>query len=97
MGQRQIVTAATGEEAVEIARQSDLDLVLLDLVMPGMSGLETFRQLHAIKPDMPVIIVTGYPDSEQVSKVLEIGPVTMINKPLDVSHLQKVVGLMVGQ
>jgi excisionase family DNA binding protein len=97
MGQRQIVTAASGEEAVEIAKQGDFDLVLLDLVMPGISGVETFRQLHEVKPDLPVVIVTGYPDSDQVAKALEIGPFTLINKPIDVNHLQKVVGLMVGQ
>jgi excisionase family DNA binding protein len=97
MGQRQIVTAASGEEAVELAKQGDFDLALLDLVMPGISGVETFRQLHAVKPDLPVVIVTGYPDSDQVAKALEIGPFTLINKPIDVSHLQKVVGLMVGQ
>jgi AmiR/NasT family two-component response regulator len=43
-----------------------------------------------------VVIVTGYPDSDLMSRALEIGPFTMINKPIDVSHLQKVVDVMVG-
>jgi excisionase family DNA binding protein len=96
MGQRQILTASSGEEALEIAKQTDLDLVLLDLIMPGISGVETFRQLHALRPELPVVIVTGYPDSDLMSRALEIGPFTMINKPIDVSHLQKVVDVMVG-
>lgn len=95
-GQRQILTAGSGEEALEIAKQSDLDLVLLDLIMPGISGVETFRQLHAIKPDLPVVIVTGYPDSDLMARALEVGPFTMINKPIDVNHLQKVVDVIVG-
>ena len=95
-GQRQILTASSGEEALEIAKRSDVDIVLLDLIMPGISGVETFRQLHALKPELPVVIVTGYPDSELMSKALEIGPFTMINKPVDVSHLQKVVDVIVG-
>jgi len=94
--QRHILTAGSGEEALEIAKHSDLDLVLLDLIMPGISGVETFRQLHVLRPDLPVVIVTGYPDSELMSKALEIGPFTMINKPIDVNQLQKVVDIIVG-
>ncbi|MGH7322379.1 MAG: response regulator [Candidatus Rokuibacteriota bacterium] len=94
--QRQILTAASGEEALEIAKRSDLDLVLLDLIMPGINGVETFRKLHALQPELPVVIVTGYPDSDLMAQALEIGPFTMINKPIDVSQIQKVVDLIVG-
>ncbi|MBI4014301.1 MAG: response regulator [Candidatus Rokubacteria bacterium] len=95
-GHRQILTAASGEEALEIAKQNDLDLVLLDLIMPGISGVETFRQLHAVRPELPVVIVTGYPDSDLMSRALETGPFTMINKPIDITQLQKVVDVIVG-
>jgi excisionase family DNA binding protein len=95
-GQRQILTAASGEEALELAKQHDVDLVLLDLIMPGISGVETFRQLHEIRPELPVVIVTGYPDSDLMSRALEIGPFTMINKPIDITQLQKVVDVIVG-
>jgi excisionase family DNA binding protein len=95
-GQRQILTAASGEEALDIAKQADLDLVLLDLIMPGMGGVETFRQLHALRPELPVVIVTGYPDSDLMAKALEIGPFTMLNKPIDINQLQKVVDVIVG-
>jgi excisionase family DNA binding protein len=95
-GQRQILTAASGEEALEIAKQADLDVVLLDLIMPGMGGVETFRQLHALRPELPVVIVTGYPDSDLMAKALEIGPFTMLNKPIDINQLQKVVDVIVG-
>jgi excisionase family DNA binding protein len=95
-GPRHILTAASGEEALEIAKHTDLDLVLLDLIMPGISGVETFRQLHALRPELPVVIVTGYPDSDLMSKALEIGPFTMMNKPIDLSQLQKVVDVIVG-
>ncbi|HEV8677188.1 MAG TPA: response regulator [Methylomirabilota bacterium] len=95
-GQRQILTAGSGEEALEIAKQTDVDLVLLDLIMPGMNGVETFRQLHVLRPELPVVIVTGYPDTDLMTKALEIGPFTMINKPIDLNHLQKVVDVIVG-
>ena len=93
---RQVLTAASGEEALDVARRGDLDLVTLDLVMPGLGGVETFRQLHALRPELPVIMVTGYPDSQLVARALEVGPFTMINKPIDVTQLQKVVNQIVG-
>ncbi|MBI3454972.1 MAG: response regulator [Candidatus Rokubacteria bacterium] len=94
--QRQILTAASGEEALEIAKQTDLDLVLLDLVMTGISGVETFRQLHVLRPELPVVIVTGYPDSDLMSRALEIGPFTVITKPIDINQIQKVVDVIAG-
>lgn len=93
---RQVLTASSGEEALEIARRTQLDLVTLDLVMPGMSGVDTFRALQALLPDLPVIIVTGYPDSALVSRALEVGPFTMINKPIDVTQIQKIVDQITG-
>src|SRR3990172_1646826 len=95
-GQRQILTAASGEEALELAKHNDLDLVLLDLIMPGISGVETFRQLHAVRPELPVVIVTGYPDSDLMSRALEIGTFTKINKPIDINQLQRGVDVIVG-
>lgn len=94
--QRQLLTAASGEEALEIAKKTDVDLVLLDLIMPGINGVETFRQLHELRPQLPVVIITGYPDSDLMQKALEIGPFTMINKPVEVNQIQKVVDLIVG-
>ena len=93
---RQVLTAASGEEALEVAGRTDLDLVTLDLLMPGLGGVETFRQLHALRPELPVIMVTGYPDSELVARALRVGPFTLINKPIVVTQLQKVVGQIVG-
>jgi excisionase family DNA binding protein len=94
--QRHVLPAASGEEALDIAKKTDIDLVLLDLMMPGLNGVETFRQLHALHPDLPVVIVTGYPDSDLMAQALEIGPFTMLNKPVDLGQLQKVVDLIVG-
>jgi excisionase family DNA binding protein len=93
---REVLTAGTGEEAVEIAKRTDLDLVLLDLSMPGMSGADTFRELHTLRPELPVIIVTAYPDGELMAKALEIGPFTMISKPVDIAQIQKTVDRIVG-
>lgn len=93
---RQILQAENGLEAVRRATSEPMDLVLLDLLMPEMDGVEAFRHIHAARPDLPVVIVTGYPESDLMLKVLEIGPFTVLQKPLDVQKLRKVVDLIIG-
>ena len=90
------VVAGSGEEALEIVKRTELDLVLLDLSMPGMNGVDTFREIHTLRPALPVMIVTAYPDSDLMAKALEIGPFTMISKPVDLAQIQKTVDRIVG-
>lgn len=94
--QRQVLGAASGEEALEILKRTDVDLVLLDLSMPGMNGVDAFREIHGLRPTLPVVIVTGYPDSDLMARALEIGPFTMISKPVDLAQIQKTVEQIVG-
>jgi len=94
--QRDVLTAPSGEDALEIVKKHPLDCVLLDLSMPGLNGVETFREIHALRPSLPVIIVTGYPDSDLMARALEIGPFTMISKPVDINQIQKTVDRIVG-
>jgi excisionase family DNA binding protein len=94
--QRDVLTAQSGEEALEIVKKHTVDVVLLDLSMPGLNGVDTFREIHALRPGLPVVIVTGYPDSDLMAKALEIGSFTMISKPVDTAQLQKTVDRIVG-
>ena len=93
---RDVLTAGSGEEALETLKRADVDLVLLDLAMPGMNGVDTFREIHALRPALPVIIVTAYPDSDLMVKALEIGPFTMVSNPVDLAQIQKTVDRTVG-
>jgi excisionase family DNA binding protein len=94
--QRRVLSAASGEEALEVIKKHEVDLVLLDLSMPGMNGVDTFREIQALRPGTPALIVTGYPDSDLMAKALAIGPFTMISKPVDLPKIQKIVGRIVG-
>ena len=94
---RTILNAANGEDALILARRTSLDLVLLDLVMPGLNGVETFRQLRALNPALPVVMVTGYPDSALMAEALAVGPFTMLAKPVDLRTLQQVATLTLGR
>ena len=93
---RDVLAAASGDEALEILKRTEVDLVLLDLSMPGMNGVDTFREIHTLRPALPVMIVTAYPDSDMMAKALEIGPFSMISKPVDLLQIQKTVDRIVG-
>jgi len=76
-----VITAETAAKGLELVKQQDFALVFLDLKMPGMDGAELFRQIKTIKPKLPVIIITGYPDSEIMARALTYGPFGIMNKP----------------
>ncbi len=76
-----VITAETGSEGLELVKQRDFNLAFLDLKMAGMDGAELFRQIKAIKPKLPVTIITGYPDSEMMAQALAQGPFGVMSKP----------------
>jgi len=88
---RRVLTAANGEEALELIRREPVDLVLLDLVMPGMGGVAVLRELHRMDPELPVVVVTAYPDSELMAEALRYPPVTLLPKPVERKDLIRTV------
>lgn len=84
-------TATDGREAISSARRDMPDVVLLDLVMPGMSGVDVLKELHAMDPDVPVIMVTEYPDSESMKEALRHPPVILLPKPVEKAVLLSTV------
>ena len=93
---RQLLQAKNGVEAVRWATSAPVDLIVLDLLMPEMDGVEAYRRIHAARPELPVVIVTGHAESDLMLKVLEIGPFTVLQKPLDIQKFRKVIDLIVG-
>ncbi|MFZ1058296.1 MAG: response regulator [Candidatus Rokuibacteriota bacterium] len=93
---RRLLQAKNGVEAVQLATGAPVDLVVLDLLMPEMDGVEAYRRIHAARPELPVVIVTGHTESDLMLKVLEIGPFTVLQKPLDIQKFRKVIDLIVG-
>ena len=76
------VTAVTNSyEGLELVKNEDYDLVFLDLKMPGLDGAELLGQIRAVKPEMPVTVVTGYPESDLMMKALNYGPLGVMKKP----------------
>ncbi len=81
------VVVGTAREAVAACQANDLSLAIVDLNLPDSPGDELYFQLQALKPDVPIVIVTGYPDSEMLNRILASGPVTVLRKPVDFEHL----------
>ena len=81
----EIIMATDGEEALAMAREKQPDLILLDIMMPKIDGIEVCRQLRADSslPFMPIIMVTAKADSEDVVAGLEAGGDEYLTKPVD--------------
>lgn len=88
-----VITAANGHEGLAYTRQESIQLVLLDLNMPEMNGPEVVRELKKHSPSLPVIIVTGYPDSHLMMEVNVQCPVMLVPKPIDKNVLLSAVNI----
>ena len=72
-----------------------LILILSDINMPGMSGLERLPQAKALRPDVPVIMITAYADAETKRKALENGAESLLTKPIDFRMLRTEIDVLV--
>ena len=88
------IVVGTGAEAISYAEKQNFDLVFLDLKLPDTSGDELYAKLKEMHPDLPIVIITGYPDSEILSKILASGPVTVIKKPIEFEQLNRTVKIL---
>ena len=78
-------------------REHSLILILSDINMPGMSGLELLPKAKAARPDVPVIMITAYGDAETRRKAIERGAVGLLTKPIDFALLRHEIDSRVGQ
>src|SRR5437763_6466756 len=80
-----VATARNGREAIELLGGRKFDLVLLDIMMPGMNGLEVLKFLRRVDSlvDLPIIMVTAKGESEDVVEAFELGANDYVTKPLD--------------
>jgi PAS domain S-box-containing protein len=88
-----VITAASGEDALEIYRehQNKVDLVILDLIMPGMGGRACLKTILQINPKQKVIIVSGFSADAQVREVVEEGALGFLSKPYDLGGMIKII------
>ncbi len=78
-----VVAARDGVEALELAHRHPIEVAILDIMMPGMSGLEVLEHLHAQDPDLPVIVLTAYAGSRNAIAALKLGAFDFLVKGLE--------------
>jgi len=87
-----VTTAGTGERAVKLCSRQVFDVVLLDVRMPGIDGVEAFRQIRAKRRDVRVIMMSAYSIAELRREALAAGALAFMRKPLDLDSLVKLIG-----
>ncbi|MBU1208096.1 MAG: response regulator [Proteobacteria bacterium] len=86
-----IYTAANGKEALALIQKENIDLVTLDLNMPGLSGIDVLKEIKKIKSDVEVIIITGYGTLKNAQQVIRYGAGDFISKPFNVADIIAII------
>lgn len=90
-GGHQVLLAASGEEGLKLIGREPVDLVLLDLMLPGIGGLETLEQILELDPDLAVIMVTAYASIENAVRATRLGAFDFVTKPFRNEELLLVI------
>lgn len=85
--------ASNGKEALELVQQVTPDIVLLDMKIPGMDGLEILKQIKQMKPDMNVIMMTAYGELDMIKEATELGALMHFTKPFDIDEMRVAVNM----
>ncbi|WP_022851398.1 GGDEF domain-containing response regulator [Limisalsivibrio acetivorans] len=96
----EILNASDGTEGLEIYEEKRPDIVITDIQMPMMNGLEMAEEIRKVDPDVPIIITTGFDDEKYLVGSIDIGAQKYIKKPVDIKHLRGLlseIGLTVLQ
>ena len=91
-----ISIARTGQAALDLLAREPVDVVVLDVKMPGKDGVETFREIKRIAPGLPVILLTGHGSIPQAFQTSREGVADYLAKPCDVQRLTDVVRQVVA-
>lgn len=82
-----VITAASGDEAINCCARFPIDLVLLDQCMPGLSGVQVLEQLMQANPQLKIIMITAYGSIDTAVNVMKLGACDFIEKPIDLTAL----------
>ena len=87
-----LLTAGTAQEGVSTLAKSEVDVVVLDVMLPDQSGLETFQRIHQEHPRTPIIFITSSAESETAIEAMKLGAFDLLLKPLDQAEVRQLVG-----
>ena len=87
----EVATAETGEEALEMVKKDDFSIVILDVRLPGKTGIKVLKELKTLKPQLKSIIITAYPSAETAVEAMKLGAVDYLIKPVAPDDLERLV------
>ncbi len=82
-----VLTASSGEEALNILKEQNPDLILLDIWLPGIDGIQTLQEIKNLKPDLPVVMISGHGNIELAVKATRTGAYDFLEKPLSLERV----------
>ena len=88
---RVVAEASNGREALDIVRQGDVDVVVMDISMPGQSGVDALAAIRARAPDLPVLILSGFAEEHYATTLLRQGASGFLNKDCDPQEIAKAI------
>jgi CheY-like chemotaxis protein len=88
----EVHTASDGQEALRLINKKDIDVVTLDLNMPGLSGIDVLKEIRKLKPNTAVIVITGYGTLNNAQEAIRFGTGDFISKPFTVAEIISIVG-----
>jgi DNA-binding NtrC family response regulator len=92
----EVETVMSGEDALIRTAAARYDLIVCDLMMPGLSGLDLLKSLREYRPNTPVLMITGYPTHRTAEESLKMGACAYITKPFTPADIRKAVGKALG-
>ncbi len=93
----EVSTAADGSEAIELVKDNDYDLILLDIKMPNVDGFEVLKYVKGGKPDIKVIMLTGFADLKNAIESKRLGAEDFVSKPYDLVDLLTTIERVLGE
>jgi heterodisulfide reductase subunit A len=87
----EVFTAESGEEALEKMKERDFGVVILDVRLPGKTGLEVLKEVKAVKPSIKSIIITAYPSDESAIEAKKLGAIDYLIKPIVPDELDSLI------
>jgi two-component system nitrogen regulation response regulator NtrX len=84
---QEVLEATNGSEGLEFFEKGDYDIVLCDIKMPGMDGIEVLEKMHALSRDIPIIMISGHGNIDTAVEAIKKGAYDFIEKPLDLNRL----------
>jgi DNA-binding NtrC family response regulator len=86
-----VLTAESGEEALDVLKKNEIGVMILDIRLPGRTGISVLKEVREKKPDIKTIIITAYPSSELSTEAMKLGALDYLVKPIIPDDLERLV------